>query len=234
MTLFEVDEAANRIREEVDPEANIIFGSTFDENMQGRIRVSVVATGIAMEGVPRKANAHVDLGKAHEFSKAPGSAAETVTPRGFFTRKRDEEKAVEEDENDVFSANYRPAQHTVDQGVQQEQLSEMPPASTAYQNSVSESPTSVSPKMASEEKFEHSMPFSQHKTRKLGFFERVAETVRGARSQQEENTKPANRGSVHSEGNEVKVYTDMKDRQNSHEQDALEIPAFLRRRANNK
>src|SRR5579885_2217387 len=46
MTLFEVDEAANRIREEVDPEANIIFGSTFDEALQGRVRISVVATGI--------------------------------------------------------------------------------------------------------------------------------------------------------------------------------------------
>ena len=47
MTLHEVDEAANRIREEVDPDANIIFGSTFDATMQGRMRVSVVATGIA-------------------------------------------------------------------------------------------------------------------------------------------------------------------------------------------
>ena len=47
MTLHEVDEAANRIREEVDAEANIIFGSTFDATMQGRMRVSVVATGIA-------------------------------------------------------------------------------------------------------------------------------------------------------------------------------------------
>jgi cell division protein FtsZ len=46
MTLFEVDEAANRIREEVDPDANIIFGSTFDEKMEGKMRVSVVATGI--------------------------------------------------------------------------------------------------------------------------------------------------------------------------------------------
>jgi cell division protein FtsZ len=46
MTLFEVDEAANRIREEVDPEANIIFGSTFDEKLAGRMRISVVATGI--------------------------------------------------------------------------------------------------------------------------------------------------------------------------------------------
>jgi len=46
MTLFEVDEAANRIRQEVDQEANIIFGSTFEEALEGSVRVSVVATGI--------------------------------------------------------------------------------------------------------------------------------------------------------------------------------------------
>ena len=43
LTLFEVDEAANRIRDEVDPDANIIFGSTFEQAMSGRMRVSVVA-----------------------------------------------------------------------------------------------------------------------------------------------------------------------------------------------
>lgn len=46
MTLFEVDQAANRIREEVAEDANIIFGSAVDDNLSGRIRVSVVATGI--------------------------------------------------------------------------------------------------------------------------------------------------------------------------------------------
>ena len=46
LTLFEVDQAANRIREEVDEEANVIFGSAVDETLEGRIRVSVVATGI--------------------------------------------------------------------------------------------------------------------------------------------------------------------------------------------
>ena len=46
LTLFELDEAANRIREEVDPEANIIVGSTLDTTMDGKMRVSVVATGI--------------------------------------------------------------------------------------------------------------------------------------------------------------------------------------------
>jgi len=46
MTLFEVDQAANRIREEVDEDANIIFGSAIDESLTGRVRVSVIATGI--------------------------------------------------------------------------------------------------------------------------------------------------------------------------------------------
>ncbi|HEX5326099.1 MAG TPA: cell division protein FtsZ [Acetobacteraceae bacterium] len=46
MTLFEVDQAANRIREEVDEDANIIFGSAIDDSLAGRVRVSVVATGI--------------------------------------------------------------------------------------------------------------------------------------------------------------------------------------------
>ena len=46
LTLYEVDEAANRIRREVDPEANIIFGASFDSSLEGSIRVSVVATGI--------------------------------------------------------------------------------------------------------------------------------------------------------------------------------------------
>jgi cell division protein FtsZ len=46
LTLFEVDEAATRIREEVDQDANIIVGATFDEGLDGVIRVSVVATGI--------------------------------------------------------------------------------------------------------------------------------------------------------------------------------------------
>ena len=49
LTLFELDEAANRIREKVDPEANIIVGSTLDPSMEGILRVSVVATGIDVE-----------------------------------------------------------------------------------------------------------------------------------------------------------------------------------------
>ncbi|MHB1103306.1 MAG: cell division protein FtsZ [Devosia sp.] len=60
LTLYEVDEAASRIREEVDQDANIILGATYDANMNGSIRVSVVATGTDATMVqalePMKAN----------------------------------------------------------------------------------------------------------------------------------------------------------------------------------
>jgi cell division protein FtsZ len=55
LTLFEVDEAATRIREEVDQDANIIVGATFDESLDGIIRVSVVATGIEQAQLSRNA-----------------------------------------------------------------------------------------------------------------------------------------------------------------------------------
>ena len=51
MTLFEVDEAANRIRSEVDPEANIIFGAFFDEKLAGRMRISIVAAGMESQSM---------------------------------------------------------------------------------------------------------------------------------------------------------------------------------------
>jgi cell division protein FtsZ len=76
MTLFEVDEAANRIREEVDPEANIIFGSTFDEKLEGKMRISVVATGIDAEVSNAARAAHAAQALAAERQKA----AQAATP----------------------------------------------------------------------------------------------------------------------------------------------------------
>jgi cell division protein FtsZ len=70
MALYEVDEAANRIREEVDPEANIIFGSTFDPSIEGGLRVSVVATGIDAEDVRRPKPTTIPLAPAVRTDKA--------------------------------------------------------------------------------------------------------------------------------------------------------------------
>ena len=64
MTLFEVDQAANRIREEVDPEAQIKVGSTLGENMDGKIRVSVIATGIDAAISQRQTNTGSGQGRA--------------------------------------------------------------------------------------------------------------------------------------------------------------------------
>ncbi|CAL7959702.1 cell division protein FtsZ [Alphaproteobacteria bacterium] len=64
MTLFEVDEAANRIKEEVDSNANIIFGSAFNAELVGKIRVSVVATGIDL----KQNNPHIMSATAHNIS----------------------------------------------------------------------------------------------------------------------------------------------------------------------
>jgi cell division protein FtsZ len=74
MTLFEVDEAANRIREEVDADANIIFGSTFDEKLDGMMRVSVVATGIAAEGQAIKPRPQLSLVRAQAARTAEKAA----------------------------------------------------------------------------------------------------------------------------------------------------------------
>ncbi len=84
MTLFEVDEAANRVREEVDPEANIIFGSTFNDGMEGRMRVSVVATGIDSVAQVNPNSQKSSLGEKKPFAYAPVAApkpaATVVTP----------------------------------------------------------------------------------------------------------------------------------------------------------
>ena len=76
MTLFEVDEAANRIREEVDVDANIIFGSTFDEKLDGLMRVSVVATGIAVENSNTKPKPQMTLVSSRKDTVAATSEAD--------------------------------------------------------------------------------------------------------------------------------------------------------------
>ncbi|RCK49901.1 cell division protein FtsZ [Thalassospira profundimaris] len=75
MALYEVDEAANRIREEVDPEANIIFGSTFDPTIEGGLRVSVVATGIDAEEVRRPKPTTIPLTNARSDKPAAAKPA---------------------------------------------------------------------------------------------------------------------------------------------------------------
>src|SRR5690606_12459367 len=96
LTLFELDEAANRIREEVDPDANIIVGSTLDEGMNGTMRVSVVATGIdaaavaAEVPVPRRRLAE----PLPTHAPAPAAAAAPVPQRAPVQQPQPEQAQV--------------------------------------------------------------------------------------------------------------------------------------------
>jgi cell division protein FtsZ len=76
LTLFEVDEAATRIREEVDQDANIIVGATFDEALDGVIRVSVVATGIEHQHFSRSVVTPPSVA-ASTSTQAPGGGSES-------------------------------------------------------------------------------------------------------------------------------------------------------------
>ncbi len=63
MTLYEVDEAASRVRQEVDPEANIIVGATFDDSLEDRVRVSIVASGVHVaDNAPGQSHGNVQAG----------------------------------------------------------------------------------------------------------------------------------------------------------------------------
>lgn len=81
MRLMEVDEAANHIRELVDPDANIIWGSAFNPDLEGKIRVSVVATGIDGEALHNTEDSRpFSLSQGGTRSFASGTSSPTPAP----------------------------------------------------------------------------------------------------------------------------------------------------------
>jgi cell division protein FtsZ len=108
LTLFEVDEAATRIREEVDQDANIIVGATFDENLDGIIRVSVVATGIEQAIIAR--NAAAPAAAAAVAPATPDSRLADLTARLRADNQRLAERAQKFDAPVAASAPAAPPQ----------------------------------------------------------------------------------------------------------------------------
>lgn len=116
MTLFELDEAANEIRSQVDPEANIILGSTFEPELEGRVRVSVVAAGLDADGDAL----HAAPSKDELLARAAGGERETpvvVTSAGTFTTREEtaaSAPALDDDARDNrpdFAGRPMPAAH---------------------------------------------------------------------------------------------------------------------------
>ena len=113
MKLLEVDEAANHIRELVDPNANIIWGSAFNPDLQGKIRVSVVATGIEQSAE----QAEIASRGGYSLSAARGPVrpqAATPEVQPLFERARAPEPAVQPEPAPVAEAVTPPAPAAAD------------------------------------------------------------------------------------------------------------------------
>ncbi|CDX50769.1 Cell division protein FtsZ 1 [Mesorhizobium plurifarium] len=134
LTLFEVDEAATRIREEVDQDANIILGATFDEELEGVIRVSVVATGIDKSAAeiaaapisiraPQKPVARPAAAPAAEIRPAP------VQPQAYEPRAVDPvAEAIQLAEANAAAMAQQPRPAPVDDFRPQSKIFQAPPA----------------------------------------------------------------------------------------------------------
>jgi cell division protein FtsZ len=110
MTLLEVDEAANAISEQVDPEANIIFGAAFDPTLEGMIRVSVVATGMdgasiaAIEPKLERRSLQAEPLRATVTPRAPEPVAEPAPVVMAEPEAVSLDAAREEEQPDIFAA----------------------------------------------------------------------------------------------------------------------------------
>ncbi len=119
ITLLEIDEAANIIKEEVDEDANIIFGSSYDDSLAGKIRVSIVVTGIDDRQLPRQKQKTTDTSAFIDASYLPATEKD-VTPV---------ENSEHVDANlERFAANSQPEQtaQAVEERVVVEPEPEMP------------------------------------------------------------------------------------------------------------
>ena len=135
LTLFELDEAANKIREQVDPEANIIVGSTLDAGMEGGMRVSVVATGIdAVEShadmpLPRRSLSAIGSTERVTNDPAPVAAAPAAAPVAAQQPQVEAEPELFSGFDATASAQQEQAEDIFEP--MNEQLDDMPPP--AYQ-----------------------------------------------------------------------------------------------------
>lgn len=218
MTLFEVDESANRIREEVDPDANIIFGSTFDEALNGKIRVSVVATGI-------------DAAKG--FSKNWMSRSKLVSDSfdSFHDSLKDKSALKREEEAMVDHMSEKP---------QENQLSEQECVDTLASdyaaNAINEGEHAEPVVAENEDLFtDRQEDFFQHiqesRHRKKGFLSRFADRFKGVSKLDEEGYDEdyAQQYVPRSEANLAKS----QKAGLSAENDMLDIPSYMRRKNKN-
>ena len=215
LTLFELDEAANRIREEVDPDANIIVGSTLDTSLDGKMRVSVVATGIdAIQAELSNTGVIENKAKAREINtnNQKPKTFESVEPFLFKDLEKPTDSEKKGQENDTF---LRPIG---EERVELEQLKNQ--ASERADLEIEIATTSESDLVTNQNKesSDHlEVPNSQRK--RFGINSLIS---RMTNSNNEDHINEA----------EDFEKTDTIKNSDSEDDERVEIPAFLRRQAN--
>lgn len=132
LTLFELDEAANRIREEVDPSANIIVGSTLDTAMEGVMRVSVVATGIDAVDV----NSELPVPRRSMAEPLAATVAAEETPAADHVERTEVVEAAPVSTEPSFFDNVQPAAAEQNDNMFDATTDDVPPP--AYQPQMTE------------------------------------------------------------------------------------------------
>jgi cell division protein FtsZ len=190
LTLFEVEEAATRIREEADQDANIIVGATFDDSLEGIVRVSVVATGIDNTSVTRQPQA--------------GEGALTNLADNLAERLRHD------------------SHHVADRSQQDSSFRPMPITPSLL------GPAQAEPSMAST-----AAPEPLRTTRIPRIDELTQNEIRAAQRKARDDSHPDKRGKTLMQrlASVGLGRTEPNDARNSIDEDSLDIPAYLRRRA---
>ena len=252
LTLFELDEAANRIREEVDPDANIIVGSTLDTSMEGRMRVSVVATGIDVSEMQL-------YQQERSYTAAPQPVAEVVeeqpapaeefaldlSPEPFLFDDLEREVAaepspmIEEDHNEVPAPVYDSAMSSpASVAVDPEPVYEPEAASfTAPMRPVAGTPSPQALDRLKNAIATHNATTSRSTAQRPALTEKPAAPRRafGINSLLERMTGQSNTDSpVNRSRPDLSAQHQpmMEDDAVDPEQQRIEVPAFLRRQAN--
>ncbi len=228
LTLYEVDEAANRIREEVDPDANIIFGSTYDPTLEGRIRISVVATGIDSTLV-MPGNNGGDRGRTRPEADPQGKPVAPEMPE----MPRHATQAV--------AAEPRPAGGTLfDLPPQRPVRSVETPADAprSFMPPLAAEPADMEKPVSPQERQIQLLPGGTARpldSRLEGFFQRMGRRATEAEERQDPSFLPgreqADRASA-ADARDQRPPVPEAERNLDSEEMTLEIPTFLRRQAN--
>ena len=235
MTLYEVDEAANIVREEVDLDAQIILGSAFNPNMDGKLRVSVVATGIEASAYAPAARSKTSAPEAPPAPVPEDSSPEPVVqdPQipepSFFAGSTDD---VEPDAQSVIVTN-QALPDTPDTGVdeaglmpQSPVINPRPPLPEAPEETLSAPPSASAFETPLKSTPESSLPNPP------SFVPEPAPETQDQASPEEKSSGFSGLfGWRRNNGSSDQVESDGTP--DDYTEDDLEIPAFLRRSANN-